>query len=68
MPTKKDTELALTKAFDGGQAAQAGGFPEEGNPFEEGTDEHDEWLRGFEEELGEKWTSAARAITQEIVN
>ena len=65
---KKDTELALGKAFDGGQAAQAGGFPADGCPFEEGSDEYDEWQRGYEEPLEEKWTNAARAITQEITN
>jgi hypothetical protein len=68
MPTKKETDLALSKAFDGGQAAQAGGFPAEGNPFEEGTDERAEWQRGFEAELAEKWTQPARRITQEITN
>jgi hypothetical protein len=62
------TKAELAKAFDGGQAAQSGGFPAEGNPFEEGTPEHDEWVKGFEADLGEKWTSAARAITQEITN
>ena len=62
------TKLEKSKAFEGGQAAQVGGFPAEGNPFEEGTDEHAEWVRGYEEELAEKWTSAARQITQEITN
>lgn len=62
------TKAELAKAFDGGQAAQAGGFPAEGCPFEEGTDERKAWMEGFEAELAEKWTSAARAITQEITN
>jgi hypothetical protein len=62
------TKEEKSKAFDGGQAAQAGGFSAEGNPFEPGTDEYIEWERGFEEPLAEKWTSAARQISQEIVN
>jgi hypothetical protein len=62
------TKAELAKAFDGGQAAQAGGFPAEGCPFEPSTPEYDEWQRGYDEELGEKWTTAARAITQEITN
>ena len=62
------SKLEKTKAFEGGQAAQAGGFAADGCPFEEGTDEHAEWQRGYEEPLEEKWTSASRAITKEIVN
>lgn len=62
------TKAEKAKLFDGGQAAQAGGFPMEGCPFEEGSEEYDEWMRGYEEPLAEKWTSAARQISQEIVN
>jgi hypothetical protein len=62
------TKLEKSKAFDGGQAAQAGGFPADGCPFEEGSEEHAEWMRGYEEPLAEKWTTAARQIQQEITN
>jgi hypothetical protein len=62
------TKLEKEKAFDGGQAAQAGGFPADGNPFEEGTEEHDEWARGYGEDLAEKWLNPARRISQEITN
>jgi hypothetical protein len=62
------TKAELAKAFDGGQAAQAGGFPAEGCPFEEGTPEYDEWMRGHDEDLAEKWLNPARQITQEITN
>ena len=65
---RSEPDPALAKAYDGGQAAQHGGFPAEGNPFEEGTDEHAEWVKGYEAELAEKWTSAARRIIQEIEN
>ncbi len=62
------TKAELAKAFDGGQAAQAGGFPAEGCPFEPDTPEHDEWMKGYDEDLSEKWTSPARALTKEITN
>ena len=62
------TKAELAKAYDGGQAAQAGGFSTDGNPFEEGSDEYEQWIAGFEDDLAEKWTSAARTLTKEISN
>lgn len=62
------TKAELGKAFDAGQAAQLYNVPDEACPFEEGTDEYDEYMKGKGEELAEKWTSGSRQITQEIVN
>ena len=62
------TKAELAKAFDGGQAAQAGGFPAEGCPFDADTPERAAWMEGFEGELAEKWQNPARQITQEISN
>jgi hypothetical protein len=46
---------ALEKAFDAGQAAQKGGYPAEGCPFEEGSEEGDAWADGYTSPLAEKW-------------
>ena len=62
------TKAELAKAFDGGQAAQAGGFPAEGCPFEEGTPEHGAWMDGYDGDLADKWLNPARALTKEITN
>ena len=64
------TKAELAKAFDGGQAAQAGGFPAEGCPFDEEnqTDEYNEWMKGYDGDLADKWLNPARALTKEIEN
>jgi hypothetical protein len=65
--------MALSKAekaklYDAGQAAQLNRVPDEACPFPEGSEEYDAYMEGKEAELDEKWTTGARAISQEIVN
>jgi hypothetical protein len=56
------------KLFDAGQAAQLYRVPDEACPFPEDSEEYDAYMDGKEADLAEKWTTGARAITQEITN
>ena len=54
------SKAALKKEYDAGQAAQRYAWDADACPIEEG-EERDEWLRGYDDHLAEKWLMPGRA-------